>query len=93
MAAELYANIVLPTGTIIHTPWIGNALGPDWMGLMWTKRLAGICVDENKIKGPKYWTDKLNDMFKGLPNRMYIEKKPKNVMSGKERVVEDENTI
>lgn len=75
IAAGWYANLVSPFGTIIDTNWLGKRPGDEFKGFMWSKNLIGICQDANDpvIKGPKYWTDSLNENFKGMTKHVYME--------------------
>ncbi|KAF2855088.1 hypothetical protein T440DRAFT_464387 [Plenodomus tracheiphilus IPT5] len=82
IAAGWYANIVMPYGTIIDTNWLGKRLGPEFQGFMWSKKLGGICRNESDpdVAGPKYWTNRLNEKFKEMTPKVYMDDKEEDHM-------------
>jgi hypothetical protein len=66
---------VLPFGTIIDTNWLGKRLGDDFHGFMWSRKLGGMCADEDdpNTYGPKWLTQKLNDKMKSMLPKVYSE--------------------
>ena len=73
-----YANFVLPViGTIVDTNWLGNALGPEFTGLMWTKKLLGICWEDTK--GFTWIENKLNKAFNRITSELNAKTEAKTM--------------
>ncbi|KAF1961706.1 hypothetical protein CC80DRAFT_574287, partial [Byssothecium circinans] len=75
LSIGIYANFVLPgIGAIIETTRLGDTIGKDWSGLMWTKRLWGICSEDFEdgfgVKGFEKW---LNGKFSNLTSTLNQE--------------------
>jgi hypothetical protein len=77
----LFASVTLPWGTQFSTNWLGKRLGDDFNGFTWTKRLAGICSNEDDPNnfGIKWLTNKLNEKFKHLFGKTYSDQKKEDL--------------